>query len=149
MCKNKFEGTRPPPPHCFVLPCDRLFIALLSLYYAATVPVAIAQTISIELDQGELSYFEYQIPDEGMTVILRRKQGSASLYASNKVQNPNAAFFDYIIEEEGDFFVDLGLLLSGGGVTVFSNTTLFVSVEGISDVVSSFQILTTVGNSEF
>lgn len=114
---------------------------------------------------GEVSYFEYQVPEEGITISLRRQEGSASLFASNKLQNPNAAFYDYRIDGNGEVFVDLEELLGGGDgsssqeeeedkrkrreveVRLIGNTTLYVSVEGIGDTLNVFQIETSFGNT--
>ena len=97
---------------------------------------------------GEVSFFEYQVPEEGLTLTLRRLEGTANLYASNKLRNPNSAFHDYRIYGEGQAFVDLGELLSGeGGVVLLGNTTLYVSAEGIGDLINSFEIEATLGNT--
>lgn len=130
-----------------------------TFYHAAAVPVEITRTINIELDLGETSFFEYQVPEEGMTVTLLRQQGSASLFASNKVQNPNSAFYDYRIDGEGEVFVDLQELLGDrekrdlesdddddDGAKRISSV-LFVSVEGIGNTTNSFQIRTSTGNT--
>ena len=118
---------------------------------AAAVPIAIAQTINIELDFRETSFFEYEVPDEGMTVTLVRQEGTASLFASSRVQNPNSALYDYRIDGEGEVFVDLEELIgererresgSEGGPTM-----LFVSVEGAGMETNSFQIMTSAGNT--
>lgn len=105
---------------------------------------------------GEVSFFEYQVPEEGITLTLRRQQGSATLYASNKLQNPNSALYDYRIDGEGQVYVDPEELLSVAvsnrrkreSVTLLGNvTTLYVSVEGIEDVINSFEIEASLGNT--
>ena len=124
---------------------------------AASVPIALAQTISIELDQGDFSYFEYEIPDEGITLTLRREEGTATLYASTKIRNPNSALYDLIIKGEGQEFVkplveDRGvgerkrreLLISPA---VIANRTLYVSVEGVGEQVNRFEIEASLGNT--
>lgn len=141
------------PPH----PPVPTAMSTVSFLHAATVPVFLAQTIIIELAMGEVSFFEYQVPEEGLTLTLRRLEGTANLYASNKVRNPNSAFHDYRIDGEGRAFVDLGELLGGegdgrrrrrqSGVVLLGNTTLYVSAEGIGDLINSFEIEATLGNT--
>lgn len=117
--------------------------------------ITLAQTISIELEMGEVSYFEYQVPEDGITLTLRRQEGTASLYASDKLQNPNSAFYDYRIDGEGQVYVDPEELLVSTAsdrrkresVTLIGNTTLYVSVEGIGDVINTFEIEATLGNT--
>lgn len=130
----------------------------LLFVFAASVPVPVDQIISLTLEEGDVSFFEFQLPVEGMTVSLLRQEGSASLFASDKVRIPNSAFYDYRIDGDGEVFVDLEELLGGDGGAgqrrkrsedieiVFSNTTLFVSVEGTGEI-NMFQIRTSVGNT--
>ena len=97
-----------------------------------------------------MSYFEFQLPVDGLTISLMRQQGSVSLFASDKLRNPNSAFYDYRIDDEGEVFVDYELLAKRqrrdvSEVTI-SNSTLFVSVEGIANI-SNFQIVASLGNT--
>lgn len=130
----------------------------LLFVFTASVPVPVDQVISLMLEEGDVSFFEFQLPVEGMTVSLLRQEGSASLFASDKVRIPNSAFYDYRIDGDGEVFVDLEELLGEDGGAgqrrkrsedieiVFSNTTLFVSVEGTGEI-NTFQIRTSVGNT--
>lgn len=137
--------------HYFVV-----YIVVYSYFSAAAVPVAIAETINIRLDFKETAFFEYEIPEEGMTVILLRQEGTASLFASNRVRNPNSAFYDYRIDGEGEVYVDLQELLrdrerrdseSDDSRDGSDSNMLFVAVEGIEMETNSFQIRTSAGNT--
>ena len=119
----------------------------------------IAQAISVEVDQGDMSFFEFEIPEEGMTLSLERQENFATLYASTSVRNPNSALYDYRIDGEGEIFVEPGSLRSqdrqrrqselgsGSAGAMGSIGQLFVSVEGIENGTNSFQINTSVGNT--
>jgi hypothetical protein len=96
------------------------------------------------------------IPEEGITVSLLRQEGSAVLYASGRVRNPNSAFYDFRIDSEGEVYVDPQELFgdrgrrdsedessdSEGGLNM-----LYVSVEGMGSEINSFQITTSTGNT--
>ena len=83
-----------------------------------------------------------------MTVTLMREQGSASLFASNKVRNPNSAFYDYRIDGDGQVYIDLEDLLRNRERRDAENgNLLFVSIEGIGNQTNTFQITTSAGNT--
>lgn len=87
-----------------------------------------------------------------MTVTLLKQEGSTTLYASGKLQNPNSALYDYRIDEEGEVFVDLGELIGGREkreviAGTVNGTVLYISVKGVGDEVNSFQIQTASGNT--
>lgn len=131
-----------------------------------TVPafIPIEQPIESDLDGGEFVFFQFQFPSDGMTIQLQRQRGSVTLYGSFDLRNPNSAFHSFKIESSGDMFVapedgdqtsnsDQGRtkrlakrLVSGDTSRQFTNTTLFVSVEGKQDS-SSFILETTFGDT--
>ena len=112
-----------------------------------------------------MSYLEYTVPEGGMTLTLLRQEGTVSLFASNKIQNPNSAFYDYHINGEGQVFVDLedlpgererrqagndaegGVIIGDSVITLREGDLLFVSLEGIGAATNTFQIEASLGNT--
>ncbi len=124
-----------------------MFITIIAI-----VAIEITQIINIEVAQGNVAFFELELPEEGLTISLVKQEGNADLYASDKIRNPNSAFYDFRIEEEGEIYVNeevLNDLLQKREVVVnfnITNTTLFVSIEGIGEN-NVYQIRTTFGNT--
>ena len=120
---------------------------------AATVPVDIGQILTIGLTEGQQSFFEFDIPKEGVTISLRRQEGRMTLFASDKIQNPNSAFYDYRIDNEGEIYIDsLSLFLNKyqkrQSSEALLNLTLYVSVEGTgTDEINNFQLWTSKGDT--
>ncbi len=115
-------------------------------------PVTIEQILNIQIDQGNVAFFEVNLPDEGLTISLVKQEGNADLYATDKIRNPNSAFYDFRIKEEGEIYVNeevLNGLFQKREVVVnfnITNTTLFVSIEGTGEN-NVYQIRTTYGNT--
>ena len=120
---------------------------------AATVPIAVSQPINIRLDFQETSFFEYSIPEEGITVKLLQQEGTASLFASSRVRNPNAAFYDFRIDGKGEVFVDPTELFgdwerrNSDSDVGDDGSGLNMLFEGTGRETNSFQILTSTGNT--
>lgn len=81
------------------------------------------------------------------------------MYASSKIQNPNSAFYDYrydSTDNSGGLYISPDMLENGrtrraiidGTVSGsnFTNTTLYVTVQGLEDE-NSFTIMSTFGNT--
>ena len=116
---------------------------------------------------GQVSYFQYQLPEEGMTLRLNVAIGRTVLYASTRITNPNSALHDIhlVTESSADVFVspadllrELGDMELGGvgrgrrsnveeeGEGVFTDVTVFVTVEGLQGN-NSFVLETTFGDT--
>ena len=100
-------------------------------------------TVSDTVEGGKLKYFKYPFPDEGLTIKLYVDEGSAVLYASDIIQTPNEALYNWKIETDGysDVFLDptdLGRPIMGDSV--------FVSIEGLQ-ASNSFLINATFGDT--
>ena len=134
--------------------------------YCYTVPaiIPIEQTLESNIDDGEFIFFQFQLPSNGMTIQLEQLSGSVTLYGSFDAQNPNSAFHSFRIESSGDVFVaheydvqspalDQRLskrlvksITERGSSRELSNTTLYISIEGLQDF-SSFTLDTTFGDT--
>ena len=76
--------------------------------------------------------------------------GLIVLFASNKIRNPNEAFYDWRLEtrSSADIYISLEGISSIGKrqVVQSANTTIFVSIEGQS-VTNNFTLNTTYGDT--
>ena len=128
-------------------------------------PVRVEQQVQVTAQMAKLTYFQYQLPEEGMTIHLKVESGQAVLYASHRLRNPSSAFYDFRLKtgSTADVFVDPVELEGGEGNARaevagrrkrrqeessrgFTNTTLYVSVEGLQDD-SRFVLETTFGDT--
>ena len=76
--------------------------------------------------------------------------GLIVLFASNKIRNPNEAFYDWRLETRSstDIYISLEGISPIGKRQVLQsvNTTIFVSIEGQS-VINNFTLNTTYGDT--
>ena len=71
---------------------------ILFTKHSITVASAIAlvgQDFNGTLDEGEIAYFEYGLPEEGLTVKVEAIQGIITIYVSTIISNPNEALHDF------------------------------------------------------
>ncbi len=105
--------------------------------------VSIATTVTDTLESGGIKYFEYPFPDEGLTLKVDVDEGSAVLYASDIIQTPSEALYDWKVETDGyqDVFLDpadLDRPVMGDSV--------YVSVQGLESS-NTFSIDSTYGDT--
>ena len=111
--------------------------------------VRIAEDIKVSTQLlGAVSYFKYDLPEEGITIRLNVTKGQVVLYASTRITTPNSAFYDIRLETDSsvDVFINPeDLLMSHGPVSVgrrkrcvegegdnsCTSRFLYVSVEGL------------------
>ena len=136
-----------------------MFVFGSSYIYSKCTPVfqpAASASVSIEEDVmvatqllGAVSYFQYELPDEGLTLRLNVAEGRVVMYASTKIRNPNSALYDIRLETDAteDVFVSPDdLIITGAGMRVKrrrnsneegeGNSTvrmIFVTVEGLEN----------------
>ena len=94
------------------------------------------------LNQNQAAFFQYTLPDEGLTLTLEVETGLIVCFASNRVQNPNEALYDFRIEASS--FADV--FISQDNLEANSSTTIFISCEGQNGV-NSFSLNTTCGDT--
>ena len=136
-----------------------------------TAPVSVFIEEDIEVSKqlfGHVSYFQYELPEEGMTLRLKVEMGRVVLYASTRIPNPNSALYDIRLETsstEDVFLSPEDLLTSEGGMGRRStemagsagrkrsvegrgatNTTIFVTTEGLKGD-NSYVLETTFGDT--
>ena len=116
-------------------------------HFLASVRVKVPQGIVTIMNRGARLSVEVPIPVEGMTITMWRIEGSATLHASKSMHNPNSAFYDYKIVDEGELFVESLHDRQKRQIEEGSNNTLlFVSVEGHENG-THFHLNTSVGNT--
>ena len=135
-------------------------------------PADVGESINGTLEQGEQARFQLDIPEVGLTIRLSIETGHVVVYASTKIPNPNAAYYDWKLECDDvggcDFFVDpqdldiVRILAEdtkrtlkrqvnetsheSGSEVVYSNFTLYLVTEGIEKN-TTFVIETTFGDT--
>ena len=102
------------------------------------------------LEQNQAAFFQYTLPEEGLTLRLEVEIGLIVLYASNKIRSPNEAFYDWRLETRSstDIYISLEGISPIGKRQVLQsvNTTIFVSIEGQS-LINNFTLNTTYGDT--
>ena len=110
----------------------------------------VGQILNIRLTEGQVSFFEFELPEEGMTISLHRQEGRMTLYASDKLRNPNPAFYDYHIMNEGEIYVDINpskpITKREQPDEILLNVTLYMSVKGTGET-NNFKIYTYKGDT--
>ena len=113
---------------------------------------AIGQAITSTLEQNEASYIQLGLPVDGMTFRLDVSQGSVVMYGSNKIQNPNEAFYDFkLSNNQPEIFVtDKTFFSSITKRQILTNNTdditIYITIEGQSES-NNFTLNTTIGDT--
>ena len=97
-----------------------------------------------------MSLFQFALPVNGMTLVLNIGLGSIVMYGSNRIQDPNEAFHDFMLTNSTPkIFIDSGSFQSSSSQISeqqvppgFTNITVFVSIEG-RDANNSFILNTS------
>ena len=134
-----------------------MIVAIITHALTVPAPVEIGQTIESLLDEGELSFFQFSLPAQGMTFQLQVQQGRVVMYASSQIRNPSSALYDVRLETDSTASVYLDpsdfednapdpSSRKRQATEVFTNTTIFVSVEGLNTI-NNFMLDTTFGDT--
>lgn len=137
------------------------------LYYfvfsTCTAPAAVFVEEDVKVETqliGTVSYFQYELPDEGLTLRLNVDEGRVVLYASTRIRNPNSALYDIRLETEvtEDVFVSPDDFVTTGegmerrerdseeGDDKSEPAMIFVTVEGLEKN-NSYILETTFGDT--
>lgn len=65
---------------------------------AANVKAIINTTYTGDLDDTESRSFEYEVPEDGITIQVEVIMGSVTLYGSYTNPNPNPIWYDFLIQ---------------------------------------------------
>ena len=115
---------------------------LLSFCFVASAVGEIAQPFISTLDRNQAAFFQYTLPEEGLTLRLEVEVGFIVCFASNRIQNPNEAVYDFRVETSSSADV----FISPDNFEANSSTTIFVSIEGRS-ALNNFTLNTTSGDT--
>lgn len=113
-------------------------------------PFNVGETIEGILEKGDFSFFQFQLPTIGMSLLLEGETGQTVLFASNKIHNPTSAFYDSrynSLEDKGGLYISPDTFLRGNtsgwswrtaagdkmASSNGSNITVFVTIEGLED----------------
>lgn len=135
----------------------------MSSLFLASAAVTVEQPVEVATQlKGQISYFQYQLPTEGMTLHLTVVMGKAILYASTEIANPNSALHDVRLETDSsaDVFLspkdlfeddfDINVIIDRKrdvkGSRKFTDIDVFVSIEGL-DSNNSYVLDTTFGDT--
>ena len=109
----------------------------------------VGQVITNILQQNEVTFLQLDLPDEGMTFSLDVSQGSVVMYGSNKIQNPNEAFYDFkLSNSRPELFVNQDTFgrISKRETSNITDITIYISIQGQS-VSNNFTLNTTMGDT--
>lgn len=107
------------------------------------------------LEQNQKAFYQFALPEGGATVKIDVETGSVVLYASNTIQNPNEALYDYKLETSSssdvyispDDFEDTTSITKRQAMPpANTNITIYISIEGQSGI-NSFSLNTTYGDT--
>ena len=113
------------------------------------------QVISTSIQQNVATFLQVALPEEGITFSLDVSEGSVVMYGSNKIQNPNEAFHDFMLsDDKPDIFVNQETFSPSTGTTKppgINNTnnidiTVYLSIQG-QRALNNFTLNTTVGDT--
>ena len=106
----------------------------------------IGQAITNTLQQNEVTFIQVTLPDGGMTLSIDVTVGVVVTYGSNKIQNPNEAFYDFkLANSRPEIFVTTDTF---GSIEIanFTNITVYISIQGQS-ATNQFTLNTTIGDT--
>ena len=121
-------------------------------WFIGTIPREVGSQQNGSLERGGQIRYEFQVPTEGLELILCVSQGEIELYGSFTVSNPNAALHDYMYAvNSSDTVTCVDVVIeppqTPGHNTINSSSasldldTIFISLEGIEEQ-NDFTIVT-------
>ena len=135
-------------PHTAAIPrCCRIVIIYCFSVFLASAIGEIAEPFISTLEQNQVAFFQFNLPEEGLTLRLEVRIGLVVLFASNKIQNPNEAFYDWKLETSSSADVYISLEgITKQQVLQSMNATIFISIKGQSGV-NNFTLNSTSGDT--
>ena len=113
------------------------------------------QQITGLLTQGEVTFLQMSLPDDGLTITIDVNEGSVVMYGSDKIQQPNEAFHDFKLTNEKPeiylteeiFGKNTSTIVSKREATTDSTgITIYISIQGQS-MVNNFTLNTSIGDT--
>ena len=102
------------------------FYSLSSFWSLASAIGEIGQPFISTLEQNQTAYFQYTLPEEGLTLRLEVETGLIVCFASNRIENPNEALYDFRVEtnSSADVYISLDDLQGNSSI-------IYISIEGL------------------
>ena len=93
------------------------------------------------LVHNQTAFFQYTLPEEGLTLRLEVETGLIVCFASNRIENPNEALYDFRVEtsSSADVYISMDNLQG-------NSSTIYISIEGQSGI-NNFTLNTTSGDT--
>ena len=124
--------------------------------YAAPAISNVGQIVTNTLQPDQVSFLQFTLPTVGMTLHLNVSIGFVVIFGSNKIENPNAAFYDFMMSNnQPEVFVTREtfghsgspMVTNTNGTTTnpLTNITVYISIHGQG--VSTFALNTTTGDT--
>ena len=115
----------------------------------ASVIALVGQEFNGTLEDGEVAYFEYDLPEDGLTLKVEVVEGYVVIYVSTQVSSPNEALNDFklVTNKTVDVFVPPRSPSSErnrrqSGSSLNATTKVYISIEGHSPL-NRFALNTT------
>ena len=106
----------------------------------------VGQAITSTLEQNEVTFVQLSLPNDGLTISIDVTVGAIVSYGSNKIQNPNEAFYDFkLSNSRPEIFVTTDTFDSVKIVN-FTNIMIYISIQGQS-ASNQFTMNTTIGDT--
>ena len=118
------------------------FTVYISFLILASAIGEVGQPFISTLEQNQTAFFQYTLPEEGLTLRLEVETGLIVCFVSNRIENPNEALYDFRVETSriSDVYISLDNLQEN------SSTTIYISCEGRSGI-NNFTLNTTSGDT--
>ena len=128
------------------------------MHEASAVVEVAAAAVRRTIQRNTKVYLEYKVPSNGFTVKANVDQGNVAVCGSSSLQRPDCSYsptYDWKLEtrDYDDIFIPSNgspnnrrRSLSERQTTESSNTTVFVTIEGL-DSLNTFQLDTTLGDT--
>ena len=120
--------------------------------YAAPAISNVGQIVTNTLQLDQVFFLQFTLPTVGMTLHLNVSIGFVVIFGSNKIENPNAAFHDFMISNNNPvvFVTKQTFVRSGSPMVTNTNGTtnliVYLSIQGQLGI-STFVLNTTTGNT--
>ena len=134
----------------------RLALVIELCYYDIAPAVSdVGEAVTSSLTQGEVTFLQMTLPEDGLTISIDVDEGSVVMYGSDKIQQPNEAFHDFkltnyrpeIYLTEETFGKNTNITVSKQEATTDSTgITIYISIQGQS-VINNFTLNTTIGDT--
>ena len=107
------------------------------------------------LTQGEVTFLQMTLPEDGLTITIDVDEGSVVMYGSDKIQQPNEALHDFkLTNDKPEIYLTKETFIKNTNTTVSkreattdsTGINIYISIEGES-MINNFTLNTTIGDT--